>query len=216
MKRVADISKFEGLQAVAHARMGIGSPLSVFNANINDEGPLNASNVIIPEEVLTDISEFTQDVKTAFDAFPGGDPSLQSAGKRLGAALAKQFGPGWQSDPSIVSAVRQALADKAGSLAEVWAKNWVLADRVESTFVPENADYARHRGDLDYVDVDVLDPSFDLSDDEQYGAALEKANYPFMKFEEAAAHEKIEQPTDEEIAEGAKLIYDAVLDAAMA
>ena len=216
MKRVADISKFEGLQAVAHARMGIGSPLSVFNANINDEGPLNASNVIIPEEVLTDISEYTQDVKTPFDPFPEGDPSLKSAGKRLGAALAEQFGPGWQNDPSIVFAVRQALVDKAGSLAEAWAKNCILAERVESTFIPENADYARHRGDMDYVDVDALDPSFDLSDDEQYWAALEKANYPFMKFEEAAAHKKIEPPYGAEVRECAEQVYDAVLAAAMA
>ena len=212
MRKIANISKFEGLQAVAHARMGIGSPLSVFNAG---EGPLNASNVIIPEDVLADITEFAQDVKTAFDDFNSEDFSLQSAGKRLGEALIEQFGPDWQSDPSIVAAVRQALADKAGSVAKVWAKNHILADRVESTFSPENADYAQHRGDLDYVDIDALDQSFDLSDEEQFGAAIEKAGYPFMKFQEAAAHQKIQQPTEAEIENDASLIYDAVLAAAM-
>ena len=114
------------------------------------------------------------------------------------------------------ASVRQALVDKAGSLAEAWAKNCILAERVESTFIPENADYARHRGDMDYVDVDALDPSFDLSDDEQYWAALEKANYPFMKFEEAAAHKKIEPPYGAEVRECAEQVYDAVLAAAMA
>ena len=126
MRKIANISKFEGLQAVAHARMGIGSPLSVFNAG--EEGPLNSSNIVIPEDVLSAITDFAQDEKAVFMEFDGGDYSLTSAGKRLGAALDKQLGPGWRSDPAVVAEVRQALEDKTGSVAKAWAKKHLLAE----------------------------------------------------------------------------------------
>ena len=76
-----------------------------------------------------------------------------------------------------------------------------------------NADYAQHRGDLDYADVSGYDG--DPDDDEAFADAIERGDIPVMKFEEASGHESITQPTEADIASSAGWIYDAVLDAAM-